>query len=61
MTTARLPTAMDLTVHSRQNLVQRLDKYQREQPELFNKVVDFVAGELLPHVGIHSCSGRAHL
>lgn len=54
-----LPVASEIIVHSRQELVKRLDSYEFGQPELFGRVVAFVARKIMPIVLRHSISGVA--
>ncbi|ACB74926.1 nucleoside monophosphate kinase [Opitutus terrae] len=54
-----LPVASEIIVHSRQELVKRLDSYEFGQPELFSQVVGFVARKIMPVVLRHSISGVA--
>lgn len=56
-----IPLAEDIVLHSRQQLVNRLDSYELEHTDLFNKVVDIVKNKFMPIVQRHSLSGRAHV
>lgn len=54
-----IPVASEIIVHSRQELVKRLDSYEFGQPELFSKVVCFVSKKIMPIILRHSISGVA--
>lgn len=54
-----LPVASEIIVHSRQELVKRLDSYEFGQPDLFAQVVTFVMKKVMPIVLRHSISGVA--
>lgn len=54
-----LPVASEIVIHARQELVKRLDSYEFGQPELFGKVVAFIARKIMPVVLRHSISGVA--
>ncbi len=54
-----LPVASELIIHARQELVNRLDSYELEQPELFGKVVTFIEKKVVPIIFRHAISGVA--
>src|SRR3954468_23327002 len=54
-----VPVASEIIIHSRQELVKRLDSYEFGQPELFAQVVTFVTRKIMPIVLRHSISGVA--
>ncbi len=54
-----IPVASEIIIHSRQELVKRLDGYEFGQPELFAKVVCFVSKKIMPIILRHSISGVA--
>jgi adenylate kinase len=54
-----IPVASEIVVHARQELVKRLDLYEREHHELFAKVVGFVENKVMPIVLRHAISGFA--
>ena len=54
-----LPVASEIIIHSRQELVKRLDSYEFGQPELFSQVVTFIHRKIMPIVLRHSISGVA--
>ncbi|MCF7762409.1 MAG: nucleoside monophosphate kinase [Verrucomicrobia bacterium] len=54
-----LPLARDIVVHARQDLVRRLDDYEFDQAELFQRVVEFINRKVMPIVIRHAISGVA--
>lgn len=50
--------ASDLLVHARQNLVRRLDGYQRDHTPLFKQVIYVIEQEFMPVLHLHAVSGR---
>jgi len=54
-----LPLARDIVIHARQELVRRLDAYEFDHAELFQKVVAFAEKHILPIVLPHAISGVA--
>jgi adenylate kinase len=54
-----IPLADEIVVQARQELVNRLDGYQVEHPELLNSVVDFIQGKMMPIIKRYAVSGRA--
>jgi adenylate kinase len=54
-----LPVASEIIIHSRQELVKRLDSYEFGHPELFSQVVTFINRKIMPIVLRHSISGVA--
>ncbi|MEZ6087185.1 MAG: nucleoside monophosphate kinase [Pirellulaceae bacterium] len=55
----RLPLASEITIHARQELVRRLDSYDLENSELFERVVDTVDRKFMPIIKRHALSGQA--
>jgi len=55
----KLPLASEIVRYARQDLVRRLDGYQVERPELFQKVIEYIEQKLMPIVVRHAISGRA--
>jgi adenylate kinase len=53
------PVASEIIVHARQELVKRLDSHEFGQPELFGRVVAFIAKKVMPIVRRHAISGAA--
>lgn len=58
---AQIPISTDLTIHARQELVNRLDDYESRYTELFRQVVEIVKKRFLPIVLRHSISGMAYI
>ncbi len=56
-----IPTAAEITRHARQNLVARLDGYQREHPGTFANVVAVLDGHFLPAIRRHALVGEARV
>lgn len=54
-----IPLADDIVLHARQELVNRLDEYQVENPELLVAVVDFIQDKTMPIIKRYAVSGRA--
>jgi adenylate kinase len=54
-----IPVASAIIVHARQELVNRLDGYELESPELFAKVTQFIESKIIPIVIRHAISGVA--
>ena len=57
----RLPLASEIVRHARQELVRRLDGYEAEQPALFQQVVDFIGGRMMPIIMRHTLSGTVNI
>ncbi len=56
-----LPLASEIVQHARQDLVRRLDSYEVEQSEIFERVVAFVEDKMMPIVARHAVSGIANI
>ena len=54
-----IPLASEIIVHARQDLVRRLDEYERDHQELFARVVDIVKESFMPIVTRHAISGQS--
>jgi len=54
-----LPIATSIVVHARQELVNRLDSYEEDHPELFASVVEDVENYFMPIIKRHAISGMA--
>ncbi len=52
-----LPLASEIIVHARQEMVKRLDSYEFEHPELFQKVVAFMDKKMMSIIKRHAISG----
>jgi len=53
--------ANEIIVHARQEMVRRLDSYELEHMELFEKVVGFIEKKIMPIVLRHAISGVSHV
>ena len=53
-----IPLAHEIVQHARQELVNRLDEYQVESPELLRAVVDFIQEKTMPIIKRYAVSGR---
>ena len=54
-----LPLAGEIVRHARQDLVSRLDAYQVENPQVLDKVIEFIEHKMMPIVVRHAISGIA--
>ncbi len=54
-----IPLASEIIVHARQDLVRRLDTYQHERPELFERVASVIQKSFMPIIKRHAISGLA--
>ncbi len=58
-TLRHIPLADEIVQSARQELVNRLDSYQVEHPQLLQAVVDFIQDKMMPIVKRYAVSGRA--
>lgn len=58
-TLRHIPLADEIVQHARQELVNRLDGYQVEQPQVMRAVVDFIQAKMMPIIKRYAVSGRA--
>lgn len=56
---SRIPVASSLSMHARQDLVDRLDSYEQRQSELFEKVIALIQLEFMPIIMRHAISGMS--
>src|SRR5262249_30814023 len=56
-----IPIATQLAHHARQELVDRLEQYGRESPDLFRRVVGLIESKLMPIVNAHAMSGHTQI
>jgi adenylate kinase len=56
-----IPIASQLALHARQELVERLEMYEAEHKELFQRVVKVVEVKMIPIVRTHAISGHARI
>ena len=54
-----IPIASTLSAHARQDLVDRLDSYEKHQKDLFKNVIDTINKEFMPIITRHAISGMA--
>jgi len=60
-TLRHVPLADQIVLNARQELVNRLDSYQVEHPELFKTVVAFIQEKMMPIIHRYAVSGRASI
>lgn len=60
-TISAVPIATNLSRHARQELVNRLDSYERDNPELFHRVVSIITEKYLEIIRRHAISGLAFI
>ncbi len=58
-TLRHIPLADELVREARQELVNRLDGYQVEYPQLLKSVVDFIQRKMMPIIKRYAISGRS--
>ncbi|HJZ59026.1 MAG TPA: nucleoside monophosphate kinase [Gemmataceae bacterium] len=56
-----IPVASQLALHARQELVERLERYEEEHKPLFEKVVKLIETKMIPIVRAHAISGHARI
>jgi len=56
-----LPLASEIIIHARQELVKRLDGYELNRPELFEKVVSLIETKMMPIITRHALSGHSNI
>jgi adenylate kinase len=56
-----IPVAAQLTLHARQELVERLERYQDDHKPLFQRVVKFVEEKMIPIIRTHAISGHTRI
>ncbi|MFM8274425.1 MAG: nucleoside monophosphate kinase [Gemmata sp.] len=56
-----IPVATQLAQHARQELVRRLEGYERDSPVLARRVVALIEAKLIPVVQAHAMSGHAQI
>ncbi|MEZ5278595.1 MAG: nucleoside monophosphate kinase [Opitutaceae bacterium] len=56
-----IPIASEITIHARQELVRRLDRYEFDEPVLFQQVVRIIEDRFMPIVLRHALTGRAYV
>ena len=58
---ASIPIADELATHARQELVERLEGYEENNPGLFARVVELIQEKMIPIVRAHAMSGHARI
>lgn len=56
-----IPIANQLAMHARQELVERLERYEEENKNLFQRVVRFIEDKMIPIIRTHAISGHARI
>ena len=56
-----VPLANDIVLNARQNLVRRLESYQRDSNPLFREVLETIASEFMPVILNHAITGLAKI
>ena len=56
-----IPLASEIVVAARQHLVERLERYQRDSTELFQRVIAIIDQEFVPTIVLHAMTGLAKL
>ncbi len=56
---SHISVASSLSMHARQDLVDRLDSYEQRQTELFAQVVELIQTDFMPIIERHAISGSA--
>jgi len=56
-----IPLASEMVVHTRQDLVRRLEEHRQKTGPLFKRLIEMVVAELIPQLWQHSSAGYACL
>ena len=56
-----IPIASQLALHARQELVERLEGYEEEHSELFERVARLIEDKMIPIVRAHAITGHARI
>ena len=56
-----IPLATEIVLAARQRLVERLESYQRDNSELFHRVIAVIDSEVVPAILLHAMTGLAKL
>jgi adenylate kinase len=56
-----IPLPSELQAHARQDLVKRLEVYEEDHHDLFEKVVRLIAEKMIPIVKAHALAGHARI
>lgn len=57
----QIPLASEIVVAARQHLVERLESYERERPELFHRVIGMIERDFVPVLTMHAITGSARV
>lgn len=57
----RIPIANQLATHARQELIERLEDYEENHSDLFQRVITLFEDKMLPIIRTHSISGHARI
>jgi adenylate kinase len=58
---SRIPIARELSIHARQELVNRLDSYNAGHADLFERAIQLIHEKFMPIIRRHNMSGRAQI
>jgi adenylate kinase len=56
-----IPIASQITLHARQELIERLERYEEENKPLFQEVVKLIEEKMIPIIRAHAISGHARI
>jgi adenylate kinase len=56
-----IPVASQLALHARQELVERLELYEEQHQNLFQRVVKLIEVKMIPIIRAHSTTGHARI
>jgi adenylate kinase len=56
-----LPLASEIVIAARQRLVERLESYQRDESDLFHRIITVIDQEFMPAILLHAMTGLAKL
>ena len=56
-----IPLSEEIVRHARQDLINRLDGYSEERPELFGNVIRYIQEKFMPIILRHAISGKAQI
>jgi adenylate kinase len=56
-----IPVASQLTLHARQELVERLEMYEENHKEIFQRVAKFIESKMIDIIRAHAISGYARI
>jgi len=56
-----IPVASQLALHARQELVERLESYEEDHRQLFDRVVRLIETKMIPIVRAHAFTGHARI